>query len=125
MASNCDTTCEQDDAFSSNETNIEQQSAQMDAVAAAAAFLLSFPVEKLAEDHGSAASSSCSSQNSHQLLSKPSYAISQKGNPWVHLGSFLTEEDMHLVRNKEKVSKRRTEQLKNGVKVIEILEQHQ
>lgn len=35
----------------------------------------------------------------------------------IHLGTFDSETDMQIVRNKEKVSKRRTEQLKNGVKV--------
>uniref|UniRef100_A0A914HVL9 Uncharacterized protein n=1 Tax=Globodera rostochiensis TaxID=31243 RepID=A0A914HVL9_GLORO len=42
---------------------------------------------------------------------------SPRGNHWIHLGTFDSETEMQIVRNKEKVSKRRTEQLKNGVKV--------
>ncbi|KAL3101861.1 hypothetical protein niasHS_003270 [Heterodera schachtii] len=44
-------------------------------------------------------------------------ALSPRGNQWMHLGTFDSETEMQIVRNKEKVSKRRTEQLKNGVKV--------
>lgn len=44
-------------------------------------------------------------------------AQSRYANPWVHIGTFNNEEDMHIARNKEKCSKRRTEQLKNGLKI--------
>jgi hypothetical protein len=38
-------------------------------------------------------------------------------NNWILLGKFDVEDQMHGYRSREKVSKRRTEQLKNGVKV--------
>lgn len=41
----------------------------------------------------------------------------KKVNNWTYLGTFDNEEDMHKIRIHEKVSKRRTEQLKNGTKV--------
>ncbi|KAI1715006.1 hypothetical protein DdX_08283 [Ditylenchus destructor] len=41
----------------------------------------------------------------------------RNANNWIHLGRFETEADMHKMRCKERVSKRRTEQLKNGTKV--------
>ncbi|KAH7730842.1 Protein T10B5.10 [Aphelenchoides avenae] len=38
-------------------------------------------------------------------------------NVWTHLGTFTNEQDMVSIRSREKVSKRRTEQLRNGTKV--------
>jgi len=53
-------------------------------------------------------------QEPPKLDSKPT---NSRANKWVNLGSFTNEADMLAVRTKEKVSKRRTEQLKNGTKV--------
>jgi len=98
------------------------QKAQRDAIAAAAAFLLTFPPMN-AETTQKSEQKPLEISADHQmpLGNSPSQPISQRGNHWVHLGSFRNEEDMQRVKNKERVSKRRTEQLKNGVKVWNIL----
>ncbi|KAL7070767.1 hypothetical protein ACQ4LE_009764 [Meloidogyne hapla] len=101
-------------------SGIEQNKVQMEAVAAAAAFLLSFPSnsENTTQINGKEQQQQSSNSFSKTILRhSPLQPISQKGNRWVHLGTFQNEEEMHRVRNKEKVSKRRTEQLKNGVKI--------
>nr|CAD2175361.1 unnamed protein product [Meloidogyne enterolobii] len=103
-----------------NLSDIEQNKVQMEAVAAAAAFLLSFPSENPTNSKISQINGKEEKQNSSFktiIRHPPLQPISQKGNRWIHLGTFETEEEMHRVRNKEKVSKRRTEQLKNGVKI--------
>uniref|UniRef100_A0A915ETQ5 BED-type domain-containing protein n=1 Tax=Ditylenchus dipsaci TaxID=166011 RepID=A0A915ETQ5_9BILA len=41
----------------------------------------------------------------------------RNSNLWIHLGRFDTEEEMHAVRSKQKVSKRRAEVMKHGTKI--------
>lgn len=41
----------------------------------------------------------------------------RNANVWQYMGTFDSEDEMHKVRIREKVSKRRTEQLRNGIKV--------
>ncbi|KAF7640033.1 hypothetical protein Mgra_00000478 [Meloidogyne graminicola] len=105
-------------------SSIEQHKVQMEAVAAAAAFLLSFPNEnnstinnKIINENEQKQQQINNNNINQSLRHTPLQPISQKGNRWIHLGTFKNEEELHLVRNKEKVSKRRTEQLKNGVKI--------
>uniref|UniRef100_A0A1I8BAK6 Uncharacterized protein n=1 Tax=Meloidogyne hapla TaxID=6305 RepID=A0A1I8BAK6_MELHA len=86
-------------------SGIEQNKVQMEAVAAAAAFLLSFPSnsENTTQINGKEQQQQSSNSFSKTILRhSPLQPISQKGNRWVHLGTFQNEEEMHRVRNKEK-----------------------
>jgi len=90
-----------------NLSDIEQNKVQMEAVAAAAAFLLSFPSENPTNSKISQINGKEEKQNSSFktiIRHPPLQPISQKGNRWIHLGTFETEEEMHRVRNKEKVN---------------------